>query len=80
MQMERQSLLATPCQRAPFRHAFLARLLEALDEKVEAGLLRTQATRIFDRTVLLLARPPAIRGTQKCTRGTLSTTPVLADS
>ena len=77
--MERLSLLATPCARAPFRHAFVAKLFEALEEEVEAGLLPSQARRIFDRTVLLLARPPAIRGPQKWTRETSSTTPVLVD-
>ena len=73
MKMERLTLLYTPCQRAPFRHAFLARLLEALEEEVEAGLLRSQATRIFDRTVLLLAR----RGQEKWTRELSSTSHVL---
>ena len=72
MKMERLTLLSTPCQRAPFRHAFLARLLEALEEEIEAGLLRSQATRIFDRTVLLLAP----RGQEKWTRELSSTPPV----
>ncbi len=73
--VERQSLLATPCQRAPFRHAFLARLIEALEDEVEAGLLRTQATRIFDRVVFLLS---PIRGTQKCMRSVLPPPPPWA--
>ena len=80
MKMERLDLLATPCARAPFRHAFLAKLIEALEEEVDAGLLPSQAKRIFEKTVLLLARPPAIRGTQKCSQGILSTTPALAVS
>ena len=75
--MDRLSLLATPCARAPFQHAFLARLIEALEEEEEAGLLRSQAMRIFDRTVLLLARPPPIHGTQKWTRELSSTAPAL---
>ena len=80
MKMDRLNLLAAPAQRAPFRHAFLAKLIEALEDEVEAGLLSSQARRIFDRTVLLLAQPPAIRGTQKWTRVPLSTMPALADS
>ena len=80
MKMERLDLLATPCARAPFRHAFLAKLIEALEEEVDAGLLPSQAKRIFEKTVLLLAQPPAIRGTQKWTRETSSTTPALVDS
>ena len=76
--MERQSLLATPAQRAPFRHAFLARLIQALEEEIEAGLLPSQAKRVFERTVLLLAHPP-IRGNMKCTHAISSTTPVLVD-
>ena len=80
MKMERLSLLATPCARAPFRHAFLAKLIEALEEEVDAGLLPSQAKRIFEKTVLLLAQPPAIRGTQKCRQESLSTTPALAVS
>ena len=78
--MERLSLLATPCARAPFRHAFVAKLFEALEEEVEAGLLPSQARRIFERTMLLLAQPPAIRGTKKWTRAPSSTMPALADS
>ena len=78
MKMERQSLLATPNQRAPFRHAFLAKLIEALEEEVEAGLLPSQAKRIFEKTILLIARPPSIRGTNKWTRAPSSTMPALA--
>ena len=81
MKMERLSLLATPCARAPFRHAFLAKLIEALEEEVDAGLLPSQAKRIFEKTVLLLARPPEIRGTEKqCKQELSSTTPALAVS
>ena len=80
MKMERLDLLATPCARAPFRHAFLAKLIEALEDEVGAGLLPSQARRIFEKTVLLLARPPSIRGTNKWTRETSSTAHVLVGS
>ena len=76
--VERRALLATPCQRAPFRHAFLARLMEALEEEISAGLLRSQAKRIFERVSAIWGREERCPPTW--TLEPWSTPPVLVDS